>query len=91
MKTTLDLDDALLRSAKVFAAMERSSLTRVIEDSLRSHLLRRGRAPVSTARLPPVKVYRGKGGMLPGIDPTSNRSMLDAADGFSGRLTKRNS
>ncbi len=40
---------------------------------------------------PPVKkppklklpVLNGKGGMLAGIDPKSNASMLDAADGFT--------
>lgn len=34
---------------------------------------------VSKLKLP---VLRGKGGMLVGIDPKSNSSMLDAADGF---------
>jgi hypothetical protein len=82
MKTTLDLNDALMRSAKAFAAQQGSSLTRLIEDSLRIHL-RAKKQLVTTPRRPPViKVYRGKGGLLPGIDPTSNRSMLDAADGF---------
>lgn len=30
-----------------------------------------------------LPVLDGKGGMLPGIDPKSNASMLDAADGFA--------
>ena len=38
MKTTLDLDDALMRNAKAFAARQGRSLTRLIEDSLRIHL-----------------------------------------------------
>ena len=29
-----------------------------------------------------LPVMSGKGGMLPGIRPDSNQSMLDAADGF---------
>lgn len=40
---------------------------------------------------PPIKkstklnlpVLKGKGGMVAGIDPKSNASMLDAADGFT--------
>lgn len=83
MKTTLDLDDALMRSAKAYAAQQGSSLTRLIEDSLRIHLRAKKRPGAAPRRLPAIKVYRGKGGLLPGIDPTSNRSMLDAADGFS--------
>ena len=30
-----------------------------------------------------LPVMNGKGGMLPGIRPDSNQSMLDAADGFN--------
>jgi hypothetical protein len=29
-----------------------------------------------------LPVFRGGGGLLPGIDPSSNKSMQDAADGF---------
>jgi hypothetical protein len=44
--------------------------------------------PLSAARVRQIEaavpqklpVFRGKGELLPGIDPTSNRSMLDAAD-----------
>ena len=78
MKTTLDIDDALLRNARILAARQGSSLTRLIEEGLR---LRLTTPPTSgkrrTAKLP---VSPCKGGLLPGIDPTSNRSMLDAAD-----------
>ena len=38
MRTTLDIDDRLLAQAKSLAAREQTSLTRVIEDSLSSHL-----------------------------------------------------
>ena len=79
MKTTLDLDDALMRNAKVFAAQQGSSLTRLIEEGLRLRLTtqRNVGKPVRTFKLP---VSRSKGGLLPGIDPCSNSSMLDAAD-----------
>ena len=76
MKTTLDLNDALLREAKAVAAQQRTSLTRLIEEGLqlRLHLQR---APSKPVRLP---VYRGKGGLAPGLDGLSNKALLDAAD-----------
>lgn len=81
MKTTLDIQDGLLAEAKAQAAHERRSLTSLIEDGLRLRLRKPQRGAAAAAskatRLP---VYRGKGGLLPGIDPTSNRSLFDAAD-----------
>lgn len=38
MKTTLNLDDLILRAAKVRAAETGDTLTRLIESALRSHL-----------------------------------------------------
>ncbi len=79
MKTTLDIDDELLIKAKALSARERKSLTILIEEGLRLRLRRR--SPSSAAHYRPLPVYRGKGGLAKGIDPTSNRSMLEAADG----------
>ena len=79
MKTTLDIQDDLLAKAKALAAHERSSLTALIEDGLRLRL-RRPQRGAPTNKAPRLPVYRGKGGLLPGIDPTSNRSLFDAAD-----------
>lgn len=77
MKTTLDIDDELLIKAKAVSARERKSLTALIEEGLRLRLRRRSMGLVRRPHALPV--YRGKGGLAPGIDPTSNRSMLDAA------------
>ena len=79
MKTTLDIQDDLLAEAKARAAHERSSLTALIEDGLRLRL-RRPQRGTPANKAPHLPVYRGKGGLLPGIDPTSNRSLFDAAD-----------
>jgi hypothetical protein len=76
MKTTLDLNDALLTRAKALAAQQRTSLTRLIEEGLQLRL-RAQRAPSKPVRLP---VHRGKGGLVAGLDATSNKAMLDAAD-----------
>lgn len=77
MKTTLDLRDDLLAEAKEQAARERTTLTRIVEEGLALRL----RGPVrARRRLEELPVSSGKGGLLPGIDPRSNESMLDAAD-----------
>jgi hypothetical protein len=76
MKTTLNLNDTLLTEAKAVAAQQRTSLTRLIEEGLQLRLRAR-RAPTRPVRLP---VYRGKGGLAPGLDGLSNKAMLDAAD-----------
>jgi len=76
MKTTLNLNDALLTEAKTLAAQQRTSLTRLIEEGLQLRLRAR-QAPPRAIRLP---VYRGKGGLAPGLSGLSNRALLDAAD-----------
>ena len=79
MKTTLDLDDELLVRAKALAAREGRSLTALIEDGLRLRLRLR-RAGAGRVSEPDIAVYAGSGGLVPGVDPLSNRSLEDAAD-----------
>jgi len=76
MKTTLNLNDALLTKAKTLAAQQHTSLTRLIEEGLQLRL-RAKDAPSKRVRLP---VYRGKGGLAPGLDGLSNKALLDAAE-----------
>lgn len=80
MRTTLDIDDVLLTQAKAFAARERTSLTRLIEESL-SIRLRAAQTVQADARRPALPVYAGRGGLQPAIQDTlSQRALLDAAD-----------
>ena len=77
MKTTLDLNDQLLADAKALAAQQRTSLTRLIEEGLQLRL----RAPMAGAprgrvRLP---VLKGRGGLVAGVNPLSNKALLEAA------------
>ncbi len=81
MKTTLDLNDALLLQAKAQAAAQHTSLTRLIEESLRLRL-HASIAQTSSAAIK-LPVIRRRGGLRPGIDPLSNRSLLDALDDAS--------
>ncbi len=78
MKTTLDIDDELLIKAKAVSARERKSLTALIEEGLRLRLRLRRMGPTRPQRA--LAVHRGKGGLVAGVDPLSNRSLLDAAD-----------
>ena len=78
VKTTLDIDDELLVRAKATSARERKSLTALIEEGLRLRLRRsRPRGRKATQQIP---IFTGKGGLVAGVDPLSNRSVLDAAD-----------
>lgn len=78
MRTTVDLPDELLRQARQRAAQEGTTLTALLADGLRLRLSdvvavgrrRRRRLPIS----------RIGGGLRSGIDPSSNASLLDAAD-----------
>jgi hypothetical protein len=76
MKTTLDLNDALLTKAKSLAAQQHTSLTRLIEEGLQLRL-RAQKVRAKPVRLP---VYRGKGGLAQGLSGLNNKAMLDAAD-----------
>lgn len=76
MKTTLNIDDRLLAEAKAVAATERLTLTRLVEEGLVLRLRRKARHK-RALKLP---VYQGKSGLAEGIDASSNRCLLDAAD-----------
>ena len=78
MKTTLDIDDSLLANAKALAAQQRTSLTRLIEEGLQLRL--RSAIAMPRAQKRKIPVFKGHGGLVAGLDATSNKAMLDAAD-----------
>ncbi|HSW03408.1 DUF6364 family protein [Aquabacterium sp.] len=78
MKTTLDINDALLADAKALAAQQRTSLTRLIEEGLQLRL--RASAPATQGVRPRIPVFKGRGGLVAGVDPTSNKALLQALD-----------
>lgn len=77
MKTTLDLNGKLLADAKVLAARRRTSLTQLIEEGLQLRLRVASTPPAGRATRIPV--HRGTGGLVRGVDPLRNKSMLQAA------------
>ncbi|MDR1848563.1 MAG: DUF2191 domain-containing protein [Zoogloeaceae bacterium] len=90
MRTTLNIDDALLQQARQMAVQEHISLTRFIEESLSARFAK-GKSDETARRrdeeksatrlqaLPPV--FAGQGGLQAMIrDPGSLESVLDAID-----------
>jgi len=78
MKTTLDINDSLLANAKALAARQRISLTRLIEEGLQLRL--RSSQAVTRSGKHKIPVFKGRGGLVVGLNPCSNNAMLDAAD-----------
>jgi len=76
MKTTLDINDQLLADAKVLAAQQRTSLTRLIEEGLQLRLRAQAEAPARARRRLPV--HAGRGGLVAGVDACSNKALLQA-------------
>ncbi len=76
MKTTLDLNDQLLADAKALAAQQRTTLTRLIEEGLQLRLrAKAASAKLGRARLP---VFKGRGGLVAGVNPLSSKALLEA-------------
>jgi hypothetical protein len=76
MRTTLNLDDDLLRDAKRFAAERGTTLTAVMEDALRIHVRRVEKPkPRRRVRLPTFGVPGES--FPPGVDLDSNAAMLE--------------
>jgi hypothetical protein len=83
MRTTIRLDDDLLREAKRAALDGGQTLTAFIESALRERLARRAQARKSE----PIKLLTVPGKPLPGIDFSSNaavREFLDREDPAGG-------
>jgi len=74
MRTTIRLDDTLLRDAKTHAAQTGRTLTAVIEDALRASLQRSRSRPQH-----PIPVFRParRGGLQPGVDLSDSAALLD--------------
>ena len=78
MRTTIRLDDALLREVKAHAVETGRTLTSVIEDALRASLRRSHSQP---ERPIPVFRPRSRGGLQPGVDLSDSAALLDLMEG----------
>jgi hypothetical protein len=82
MRTTIRLDDRLLREAKKRAAERGTTLAAVIEDSLRQALARR--EPSHRRRKFRFPTFKGRGGLQPGVDLDDSAALLDRMEGLDG-------
>lgn len=78
MKTTLNINDQLLADAKALAAQQRTSLTRLIEEGLQLRLRATAKSPQHGPFALPV--LKGRGGLVEGVNPLSNKALRDALD-----------
>ncbi len=85
MRTTINLPDDLLAKLRKAAAEQGTTITALIEDSLRASLSRRTR----TARANRISLITfGRKGLQPGVDLDDSAALLDlmeAADAGRGR------
>jgi hypothetical protein len=78
---TISVDEELIKRARVRAIQQGTSLSAKVREFLAQYANSGVQAvPSKPLNLP---IFQG-GGLLPSIDPCSNKSMLDAADGFVG-------
>ncbi len=76
MRTTIRLDDDLLRRAKRRAIETGRTLNAVIEDALRAALQRPRARQAARVQLP----VSGAGGTLPGVDLDNTAALYDVLD-----------
>jgi hypothetical protein len=79
MRTTIRIDDDLLREAKIYAATRGITLTQLIQDALRESLVRR-RAARTRRQVTLLTV--GGSGPPPGLDLDRNAAALDFMEGL---------
>ena len=78
MRTTINMDEALLCQAKVLAAKTGRTLGSLIEDALRERLARQERGQQDEyVKLPR---FERRPGLQPGVDLDSNERLRDLMD-----------
>ena len=77
MRTTVNVDDRLLREAKLVAARSGRTLGDVLDDALRLLLSRTGRDTAVQVALP----VHGGSGLRPGVDLEDKEGLAEVLDG----------
>ncbi len=76
MRTTVSIDDALLKSAKARAENRGQTLGQYVEQAIRNEIAE----PVTSRGALELPVFTRGTGMRADIDPSSNRDLFDALD-----------
>lgn len=80
MRTTITIEDRLLRQAKQQAAMENCTLGDVVNHALRSRLAEDLRSRKDRLEERPLKTYGGAG-LQPGVDLSDSAALGELMDG----------
>ena len=80
MRTTIRLDDRLLRELKKHAAARGHTLTAVIDEAVRQFLARTA-AGGGRPKAPPFRVITFKSALRPGVDLDDSAALLDLMEG----------
>ena len=75
---TISLDENLVKQARIKAIQEGTSLSAKVRELLSAYV--RQDMPTAPIVIPKLPVSKARGGLQPGIDPSSNRSLYDAMD-----------
>ena len=79
MRTTLNINDTLLKKAKKCSIERNCSLGEIVDEALRLSLVTQKKSDTA-AIARPLKTFAGSG-IQPGIDLNNNASVLEAMDG----------
>lgn len=77
MRTTLEVDDRVLRQAKKLAAEEGKTLTRIVEEALRERLRPK---PTGGQRFR-LKLLTKTGKLVPGTNPADRDALYESMEG----------
>lgn len=86
MRTTVNIHDGLLETAKQRAQRDGKTLGDVIEEALQRYLTT---VDEPEEKGPPLPVFQGGSGLAPGIDPSSNASLYEAMYADEDEETRR--
>lgn len=86
MKTTININDDLLREAKVAAAASGQTLTELFTDALRHALALRKQG--EGRKTLPLFTFKGDG-VLPGVDLTDSSALLDLMEEGLDAVSRR--
>ena len=75
---TISLDENLVKQARIKAIQEGTSLSAKVREMLAAYV--RQDQPSTPVVIPALPVSNAAGGLMPGIDPSSNRSFCEAMD-----------
>ena len=84
---TISLDENLVKQARIKAIQEGTSLSAKVREMLAAYV--RQDLPSTPVVIPKLPVSSGAGGLLPGIDPSSNRSVDEAMDAGLDLIKRR--